>query len=331
MDDVNVRYYSLCGLTFAVHWEGKGTASVIDQLFDPFPFTIVSNVNNSVHIDLKFSTTEIPARAPINASESCICYDVSIFKAGDFVYITDGSSMFQLRPNEGTGLAAIHCSFKEKTLLSKYNLFLISLIHLLSPRGIYDLHAAALVRGDLCYLLLGDSGSGKSSATLSLVDQGWRYISDDALLLKSITDGIEVLTFRKKFFIDPQLVHHYPEITPYIEKLTNGDGSKRFLDVDSAYPGQFCPKGIPKILIFTSIVSQPKSILMPIDQTCALIKLTNQSSSIFFNRQSAKDHFDVLKQLVCQTESYQLLAGRDLYEEPEKINKVLSAIPSKTS
>ncbi len=330
MNETGLCIYSLYGLEIKVRWEGKGIEDEIEQLFNPFPFTKLSYVKTPVQLDLQFTTTEIPARAPKTASKSCICYDVSIIKAGDFVYITDGSSMFQLLPNEGTGLATIHCSFKEKTLLSKYNLFLISLIHLLSPRGIYDLHAAALVSGDLCYLLLGDSCSGKSSATLSLVDQGWHYISDDALLLKSVTDGVEVLTFRKKFFIDPQLVHHYPEITPYLEGSTNGDGSKLFLDVDSAYPGRFCPKGIPKILIFTSIVSQPKSMLMPIDQTRALIKLTTQSSSIFFNRQSAKDHFDVLKQLVCQTESYQLLAGRDLYEEPEKISGILSDILPKT-
>ena len=326
MKETGFCIYSLYGLKIKVRWEGKGIEDEIEQLFDLFPFTKLSEAKTSVHIDLQLTTTEIRANVPKAASEPISCNEVSIFRIGEIVYITDGFSMFHLNPYNGKGLVSIHCSFQGKTLLSKYNLFLFSLFRLLSPWGLYCLHAAGLIRDNSGYLLLGDSCSGKSSAALSLVDQGWHYISDDALLLKSVTDGVEVLTFRKNFFIDPQLVHHYPEIAPYLEKSTIGDDSKRILDVESAYPDQFCPKGIPKKLIFTSIVSKPKSILMPIDKAHVVIKLITHSSFIFFNRQSAKGHLDVLKQLVCQTESYQLLAGRDLYEEPEKIAGILSDI-----
>ena len=37
---------------------------------------------------------------------------------------------------------------------------------------------------------------------------------------------------------------------------------------------------------------------------------------------------EVLKHLAYQSCSYQLLAGRDLYEEPEKISEVLSGVMS---
>lgn len=41
------------------------------------------------------------------------------------------------------------------------------------------IHAAALSRGKTGLLLCGPSGTGKSSLTLALLDQGWTYLSDD--------------------------------------------------------------------------------------------------------------------------------------------------------
>ncbi len=136
--------------------------------------------------------------------------------------------------------------------------------------------------------------------------------------------GVEVLSFQNKFYLDPDLIRHYPEIAPYLEESTNGVDNKRFLDVESVYSDRFCSRGLPKVLIFTSIVSQPASKLLPIKQTSALINLTKHSASIFFNRQAGKVHFEILKRLVPQTNSYQLLVGLDLYEGPDKISEVLS-------
>ncbi len=321
-----VHFYSLYGLTFKVRWEGKGIKEEIEQLLSPYSFTKLDSVNSSFHFDLQFTTSETPANIPHTASEPPSCYDVSIIEKGESVYLTDGSSMFQVLSQAGVGFVTLHHSFKEKSHLSKYNFFIIGLIYILSYRGIFDLHAAGLVREGAGYLLLGDPGSGKSTITLSLVSQGWQYISDDALLLKSSAGRVEVLTFRKKFYLDTVLVNHYPEIAPYLGRSTYGDSNKRFLDVDLVYPDRFCPGGFPKVLIFTRIVPQLESKLVPVDQTSALMKLTKQSASIFFNRRTAQVHFEMLKQLVYQTDSYQLLAGRDLYEEPEKISEVLSGV-----
>jgi len=322
--EAGVRFYSLHGLSIQVRWEG--IEDEIERFFSPFPFTELSCLNGAVHIDLKFTTSDIPWAVPKQASEPILCYGLSIFKVDDYVYLTDGLSVFRLQPQEGTGLLTLHSSFREKSLLSKCNFFLIGLIHLLSRFRLYDLHAAGFIRDGAGCLLLGESGSGKSSMTLSMVRHGWHYTSDDAILLKSSADGVEALSFRKKFFLDPVLIHHYPEIAPYLEGPTNEKRGKRFLDLDLVYPDRFYPDFLPNVLIYTSIVSQPESMLTPIDQTSSLIKLMKQSASLFFNREAVKAHLDVLKQLVIQTDSYELLAGRDLYEEPEKISELLSGI-----
>ena len=101
------------------------------------------------------------------------------------------------------------------------------------------------------------------------------------------------------------------------------EGCKRFLDLDQMYPKQFHPSIVPKLLIFSKITPDKKSVLQSITKGQALSNLLKQSVSIFFNRQVVDEHLNVLKQLVLQTDCYQLLAGRDLYNEPGEILKFL--------
>lgn len=323
MIEAGVNFYSFYEITIVVRWEGREIGDEIEQFFSSFPFVKLSGIANSVHIDLKFTTTDAPVDIPHSASGPFYCYDLSIYEADGRVYLTDGLSVFQLHPQAGTGLVTIHRTFKEKPPLSKYNFFLIGLIHLISPLNFYDLHAAGLVKDGVGYLFLGESGSGKSSTAISLVRQGWHYVSDDALLVRPSADGIEVLAFRKHFYLDPVLSHQFPEIAPHLKGSAMGDHTKRFLDVESVYPGRFRPSCIPRVLIYTQIVPQPESTLVPIDKTTALIKLMRQSASLFFKRQAVNVHLEAMKRLVSQSYSYELLAGRDLYEGPEKISDFL--------
>ena len=323
MIEAGVNFYSFYEIIIEVQWEGEGIEDEIEQFFSSFPFTKIDNGGKPAHIELKFVTTDVSAHIPYTASKPLNGYDSSIYEADGRVYLTDGLSIFQLQIEAGTGLVTLHRSFKEKPPLSKYNFFLVGLIHLLSPLGFYDLHAAALIRDRIGYLFLGESGSGKSSAALSLVRQGWHYVSDDALLVRPSADGIEVLAFRKHFYLDPVLSHQFPEIAPHLKGSAMGDHTKRFLDVESVYPGRFRPSCSPRVLIYTQIVPQAESKLIPIDKTTALIKLMRQSASLFFKRQAVNVHLEAMKRLVSQSYSYELLAGLDLYEEPEKITDFL--------
>jgi hypothetical protein len=89
------------------------------------------------------------------------------------------------------------------------------------------------------------------------------------------------------------------------------------------YPNQFQPSIVPKVLIFSEITPDKKSALQSVTKGQALSNLLKQSISIFFNRQVVDEHLNVLKQLVLQTDCYQLFAGRDLYDQPSEILKLL--------
>ena len=51
-------------------------------------------------------------------------------------------------------------------------------------RGYVTLHAAAVQRGAIVLLLPGESGAGKTTLTLSLVENDWSYLSDDLAVLE---------------------------------------------------------------------------------------------------------------------------------------------------
>jgi len=326
MSKTGACFYSLYGLTIKVWWQGKRIQNEIESLFESLPLAKSIRASTPANISLKFTASDIPCNDICSGLKTQFCYGLSICEKDGYVFTTDDQSIFQVKPHTGIGRIFLHYSFKKQSLITKNNFFLIGLIHLFSFHGFYDLHGAGLTRDDVGFLILGEASSGKSSIALSLVHHGWSYVSDDALLLRPSADGVEALAFRKKFYLDPILLHHYPQIAPYLEEPTNGETTKRFLDLELVYPDRFCPSSHPKILIHTSLVPQSESRLVPMDQTAALIKLMKQSVSLFFNRQAVKAHLETLKQLVYQTDSYQLQAGRDLYEEPEKIIKILSDI-----
>lgn len=104
------------------------------------------------------------------------------------------------------------------------------------------------------------------------------------------------------------------------------NGQKSFLDIDSIYPGRFTYSCFPKVLIFPEIVPRDKSKLIPIEKVGALIMLIANSAGIMVDKKIAVKQIEILKRLIYQTYSYQLLLGQDMYERPEDISEILSGI-----
>jgi len=322
-----IKSYSISKVNLQVECEDKLLSKkVIDALDDYFFMTSDGFIPNSNNITMRFkNNNNLSFKAPETAQELFASSSLRVLKNENIYYLLSESSVFQLELSKSLGIGLLDSTYWERCPKSKQEFLMLSLLWLLREHGLYGLHANGLVKDGFGILIAGGSGSGKSTTALSLIKQGWDYLSDDVTLFRHSSNGIETIAFQKGFSFDPHLADRYPELNKPL-KASSFNGQKRFLDINSIYPNRFLSSCFPKVLIFPKIVSQNKSHLIPIDRSKALILLIDNSGGIMVDKKKVVKQIEVLKQLVYQTDSYQLLAGRDLYEEPEKICEIVSRI-----
>lgn len=276
------------------------------------------------HMTVMFENNYSSFNVPESAMEFVSSSSLDILKDGDVYYLLREDAVSQLDLSNSTGIVRTGASFWKKTAKSQQEFLMLSLIWLLHRHGLYALHANGLVKDNFGILLTGNSGSGKSTTSLSLIRQGWSYQSDDAILLKARAGGIESIAFQKGISFDPNLADHYPELNGYGKPSLNGQ--KRFLDITSIYPHGFIYSSFPKILIFPEVTNYKKSGLVPIWGAEVLIMLIKNSGGIMVDKNITGRQLEMLQKLISQTRSYRLLLGHDLHEGPEKISEILSGI-----
>ncbi len=97
---------------------------------------------------------------------------------------------------------------------------------LLQQRGVFLLHASAVVGDAGAILIAGESGAGKSTLTAGMVQQGYRFLSDDTCLLT--LEGGRVMAhsghphiklWRDSLDLLGLSAHGLPRVHPDIEKF----------------------------------------------------------------------------------------------------------------
>lgn len=196
---------------------------------------------------------------------------------------------------------------------------------MLRPRGLFPLHAAALAHGEHGLLLVAESDAGKSTTAYRLVRHGWRFLSDDSVLLRPAADRVEAVAFRRTFGLDAGAEALFPELGR-VEDRQPADPDKRSVPVAALYPEQAALYCRPRVLVFPEIVDREESALVPLSRTEAMLGLAGQSALVTLRPDWAPGHLAVLGRLVGQTDAYRLHAGRDLLRDPLRIVHLLDTV-----
>lgn len=182
--------------------------------------------------------------------------------------------------------------------------------------GLFELHGAGLVepkRGG-GVLIVGPSGSGKSTLATQLASAGWRYLSDDTLLLFHDGEGVNARALRRVFAVTAPTVAS-SVLAGFEELLTEPvpfDPHKRRFEPEKVFPGGFVESCVPRAIFFPIITGKPSSQTRRLSQAETMAQLIKMCPWACYDKPAARAHLGVLSLLARQSTGFELRAGTDL-------------------
>lgn len=317
--------YEWLGFQIAVYWYDRALKESVDRVLSYHRIHVAQSQKYNPW-DLSLNVRRSRGVAALSPDLTLVARHetgVDIYKKGKELLIEKGDGRVRISPD--AGLIDAELPFRKPAFMDadQYLLLTFSLLMFVRYRAFYALHGAALTNptGEGVLFAAG-SDSGKSTMAMSLVQQGWHYLSDDSVFLTSTATGIEARPFRYDFGLDPEAVRLFPEIGE-ARSLHFADFDKWRIDMGSLYPEQRAEKCTPTLLVFPRLSGLARTEVRPIGRTEALLRLIEQSSFMAPDPATDRKQIEVLSRLVLQGDSYELLAGRDLLRDPALIEKFL--------
>jgi len=125
-----------------------------------------------------------------------------VFEDAASCYVSDGASLLHFDADQHNADAYLDTSFYQKPPSLQWRVWSFCILKLLRPLGYFCLHAAGVVSPNgQGMLIIGPSGSGKSTLAVGLIGSGWKFLSDDAVLLCRRGTTISALSLRHAFYI----------------------------------------------------------------------------------------------------------------------------------
>jgi hypothetical protein len=275
-------------------------------------------------LDLEISIEKNPPSVPPDSVLSMRKPSMISYMRGNEIYLTSADgSVIQLNPEIRKSRAV----FSEEILNDTEKLFILLgglLAEVLRYNGFHFLHSAAVKNNGISLLISGDGGSGKTTASLSLVNEGFKYVSDDSILFKEESAEIIVYPLYRAFNLDRDLSNRFPNlIKERIRRIP--EGVKLSVDISEIYPDSFIPFMRPNAVIFPKITHLQNSEVHPLSQVQVYDKLLRQTV-LAVDREIAKSQLLSLETLVKQVVGYELLSGKDIYENSSRYTDLIAEI-----
>ena len=322
------EYYTLHGILLTVIFQDQAAYRSVSAILKELSFLNQRKKKTalpwrSLTLTVKTGKQRIPASFK-TVMRSCRSKTRAMRRGNELIF-TDGNCVFTVSSPEKKG--RLHPGKESTTYLRRFALkqvIISGLMGLLRGSGLYPLHACGVTRGRHKLLILGNSGSGKSTVTLSLILSGWNFLSDDLLLLQEKKQGTLALCAETYLTFNPDLFERAGYAVNGTGLFTPLAGKEKIIDLGCAYPRQSIGSFYPNNIVFLDITKNKKSRITPITGRLALFKLINQSVTIMLGDSFAQKNLDALNRLTKQSACFQLSLGRDLSLNPLEIKNLLS-------
>jgi predicted ATPase len=193
--------------------------------------------------------------------------------------------------------------------------FVLNVCILLVRRvGLHHVHGATLRDpGGRDWLLVGASGSGKSTTTALLAKQGWSVGTDDiAFLAAGDTPAtVDVIAWRERLALhdDAVAATGHAGGTPLVSRRKTGWYAE---DIGSAWVDRVTPA----VLAFTHVSATAATAVAPIRAREAVSRLMRCSPWVALEADLADEHLALISRVATQARAFDVTLGRDLFDRP---------------
>lgn len=323
--------YAIAGFHLCLEASDEWSAQVFDRLFAGWHFARVygeAQSKNSFTIKVFNGTSPPPVPPSLERFETKpgeLCYT-----DGQTYFLTSNGSAILIHPPDSSGLEIwIGDSEEDRNPAALTRLVFNATGAALRRCGLFELHSGGVIEPETGAgaLFIGPSGSGKSTLTMQLAASGWRYLSDDLLLLSENDDGIVARGLRRFFAAT--------ENTFMVSEIALRDGlaiaaapskpHKQRVEPEQLFPLGFAEVSIPRALFFMSVRPQSESRCEAITQDEVMIRLLKMYPWACYDRPVAPQYLRVFARLAKQSSSFDLLAGRDLLDDPTCASRLIAS------
>ncbi len=197
------------------------------------------------------------------------------------------------------------------------------LVKAVEDSGLFWMHGSAVCdgNGDGALLFTGVSGSGKTTSLLTMLERGYRMVTDDVIILREK----EVLPFYLRSMIHTKTVERFPSLRKAFSSVGAGEYSAQsdgiWLSLGQLYSAEEKPVA-PRALFNTHVWNSERSECRPATDMKTVPKLIRnymlESGSIFEPHQDqARRVFSAYSSLASSIPCFDLYVGRStpgLYE-----------------
>ncbi len=321
-----IKFYSLFGTDIKVESDSEKALKLVDKSIGFFATSKTAS-DKAITIKILFPPHSLlNEKINITEGEECLfTFDkLKGFRIAKTLFVTDGVSIAECCGEKG----AIDMFLDEKVLLEErffsFVFFYLILMEMLRYFGFYYVHSSCISVNGKALIIPGDTGAGKTTLCITLLREGFNYLSDDGVLLKKEDDKVKVLALPGEFHIDPLISERFSELKPVYRGEKYGEGPKRAFGASDIYPGQFVSEALQKYIIYPEIADCEKSVLQKLSRAEAFARFIPHSLLVMMDRDIAPLHLETLKRTVEVSQSYRLKSGRDLLDNPAKVVSMIN-------
>jgi len=182
-------------------------------------------------------------------------------------------------------------------------------------------HAAAVGNGDRGVLIVGKSGSGKSTTALASLFAGMNYVADDYCAVK-LDPKPRVYSLYSSGKVAAEHLCHFPMLNLLVNNPVGlGQGEKALVLLQRHFPTQLSPDLPLQAILLPIITGQSETSLAAASKSAALRALA--PSTIFQLSNGGEQDFRLLARLIERVPAYHLNLGTELTQIPKVIQTLL--------